>query len=65
MASRVRASAAGMALTAGLFGVLPAAAAGPVERLTIGFVVVDHAQVPVTVLTRAKAEAAGFIALSG
>ena len=58
MASRVLASAAVMALTAGLFGVLPAAAAGPVEPLTIVFVVVDHAQVPETALTRAQAEAA-------
>jgi hypothetical protein len=58
VASRVRASAAGMVIAAALFGVPPPATGNPVEPLTIVVVVVDHALIPERAMTRAKAEAA-------
>jgi hypothetical protein len=65
MALGVRDCATGIAIAAGLFGVLPSAAAEPAEPLTILLVAVDHAQVPEQVLTRAKAEAARIYRSAG
>jgi hypothetical protein len=65
MASSVRACAAGIAIVAGLFGVVSTVAADPVEPLTIGLVAVDHAQLPERVLARAQTEAARIYRSAG
>jgi hypothetical protein len=54
----VRACAAATALAAGLFGSLPTASADPLEPLTIVLPLVDHAQTPELILSRAKIETA-------
>jgi len=56
MASRVGASAAALVVVAELFGVSAAATAHSGEPLTIGVTVLDRAEVPERILSRAKAE---------
>ena len=65
MASSVRACAAGIAIVAGLFGVVSTAAAESVEPLTIGLVAVNHEQLPERVLARAQTEAARIYRSAG
>lgn len=63
MASRVR--GAGVAIVAGVFGMVSSAAGEPVESLAIVVGVVDHAQLPPRVLARGRSEAARIYRSAG